>query len=198
MRSSGNMKNRTWKVVGWVVALAILLYFGTNLHIKLEDALLKAEAFEAKAEVVPQTAAELREELASIIRSGRDGKSGESGGAKLKEGEVFYTVDPNSKMEVNCLRKGRRPIDCESWGLYQEKIGTIQHYAMRVYGHEVTQVEALTIALDEEKAKEFMLECAIKVDGCVWNWTAAENNRAYVEVIVPLIRKLEAKHNPQL
>lgn len=110
----------------------------------------------------------------------------------IKEGEIFSSFDPNSKMRASCMvTGGKRPIDCESYGIYQEKIGTVMAYAPQLYGHEVTQIEAMTIANDEEKASDFLLQCAVKIQGCIWNWTSANNNHAVVEDLINKIRDLE-------
>lgn len=133
----------------------------------------------------PQKIAEVKDMLATIVHRG------ESTGKVLKDGEIYSVFDPSEAMKSKCLTPGTRPIDCESYGPYQIKIGTLRYFAKQVYGHEVTELEAMRIANDNVKAKEFFLECSIKVTGCVWHWTAAKNNRSKVEVLVEVIRKLE-------
>lgn len=128
----------------------------------------------------------LKDQLAAIVHQG------ETKGLKVKQGEIFSSFDPNSKMRAACMQiGGRRQLDCESYGPYQIKIGTVQHYAVQVYGHEVTQLDAMTITTDPEKSKDFFVQCSLKVTGCAWNWTAANNNRVAVETLINVIRTLE-------
>lgn len=137
-------------------------------------------------ENVPLKIQELKDQLANIVHQG------ESDGRNMHDGEIFSVFDPSDAMKGKCLKANTiRPIDCESYGPYQEKIGTIMYYAPKVYGKEVNQMEAMTIANDGEKAKDFFLKCSIKVQGCAWNWTAAKNNRDQVELLVNVIRSLE-------
>lgn len=148
----------------------------------------KAEAiFPASATVVDshETLQTLEDKLAAVVHQG------ESNGREMKDGEIYSVFDPSQAMRARCMQANTvRPVDCESYGPYQEKLGTIQFYAKQVYGHEVTQLEAMQIANDNDKAKDFFLKCSIKVEGCVYNWTAAQKNRAVVDVLVPLIRSL--------
>ena len=73
----------------------------------------------------------------------------------------------------------------------QIKLGTLQWFYPKVYGKEVSQMEALAITQDLEQAKRFFVDCAVKVEGCVWYWSTAEKHKAYFEVVIPLIRVLE-------
>ena len=117
----------------------------------------------------------------------------ETGKWSPKEGEIAPTFDPNSKQYESCIRiGGHMPKDCISYGPMQEKIGTVQHYAPQVYGRELTEREARDIAEGLQSSQYFFIECAIKVEGCVWNWTSATNNRDYVNSLVSIIRELEA------
>ncbi len=118
--------------------------------------------------------------------------NGETQNTIVKDGEIFSSFDPNSKMRSVCMRiGGKRPLDCESYGPLQEKLGTIQYYAPQVYGHTVTQQDAMLIANDTAKAEDFFLQCSLKVEGCVWNWTSANNNRAIVTSLIQKIRHEE-------
>lgn len=127
-----------------------------------------------------------KDQLAAIVHKG------ESQGKVMKEGEIYPVFDPSRKMRARCMQVGTvRPIDCESYGPYQEKIGTIQYYAPQVYGHSVTQSEAMDIANDNDKAKDFFVTCAINVSGCAWDWTSAVNHRETVQALIDTIREMQ-------
>lgn len=129
---------------------------------------------------------EMKEELADFVC----GK--ESAGIKVKSGDIFGTFDPSRAMAKRCSAVGGvQPIDCMSYGICQEKVGTIQHYAPQVYGHSVTQKEAFGIATDDKQARKFFVDCSIKVEGCVWNWSKAKEHPEYVRAKVEDIRKFE-------
>lgn len=129
-----------------------------------------------------------KDNLAAIVHAG------ESDGKIMNEGEIYSVFDPSRAMRARCFTPYTvRPLDCESYGPYQEKIGTIQHYAPAVYGHTVTQGEAMDIANDNDKAKDFFVSCAINVPGCAWDWTAATNHREAVQALIDTIRDMQRK-----
>jgi hypothetical protein len=76
----------------------------------------------------------------------------------------------------------------------QEKLSKIQLYWPQIHnGETISEIDALTLTQDPDKAKRFFLDCSIEVSGCVWNWTTAKDdgeNEAYFNLILPIIRQL--------
>lgn len=147
----------------------------------------KAEAIISTTVIdkTPDTIEALQDKLAAIVHKG------ESQGKVMKEGEIFQVFDPSQSMRARCSVQGARPLDCDSYGPYQEKIGTIIAHSKEVYGHVVTQAEAMDIANDNEKAKDFFLKCAVGVKGCAFEWTAAAQHRETVQILIDTIRSLQ-------
>lgn len=124
-----------------------------------------------------------------IARLQRD----ESGGGD-SGGDVFYTNDPSSDLVGTCSRiGGKRHIGCDSWGVMQFKLTTVMHYYDVLYGKKITEKEALTIALDDDKARALARDIIFDVEGGVWNWSAANNDASYYAYQIPFIRSLIAK-----
>jgi hypothetical protein len=135
--------------------------------------------------VEDKTGEELRAEMMGRLHRGESG-------VVLDEGEVLFTFDPNSSMRERCTRiGGSQPLDCLSMGPYQLKVGTIQHYYPTLYGKEITALDAIVLANDDEQAREFAERCIIEIQGCIWNWSAALSDRQYFEIVVPIIRKID-------
>lgn len=87
-----------------------------------------------------------------------DLKMCESGGAS--EETALITFDPhptNKKVQVASL------------GNFQFKVSTIQHYYSKFYSQDLTNKEAVLIALDDKKASELASEIIFK-DGALSNW----------------------------
>jgi hypothetical protein len=102
----------------------------------------------------------------------------------MKEDEIYSVFYPNKAMTAPCMTKGTvRPLDCGSYGPRQEKICSMAH-AQAVYGHTVTQAEAMEIANSNDGSRDFFLQCAEKVQGCAFEWTAAANHREIVQLLV--------------
>lgn len=118
----------------------------------------------------------------------------ETGTYVQKDGELLITYDPTKAMIASgvCLViGGKRPIDCDSYGPMEEKIGTIINYWPQLYGTSITQVEAFTVANDPVQAKKFFIDCSTKISGCIFNWTYANNNPVYFNIVIPIIRTAE-------
>lgn len=165
-------------IAGGMIYLAFMAGFSAQpIHVKAEI---------SEQDNLPIKIESLKNKLADIVHKG------ESDRRKMKDGEIFSVFDPSSDMKAQCMKAySVRPLDCESYGPYQEKIGTIMHYAKQVYGKELNQMEAMVIANSEEKAKDFFIQCSIKVQGCAWNWTAAKNRQTEVQMLIDTIRDLE-------
>lgn len=110
----------------------------------------------------------------------------------LKEGEVFYVNDPNSKMREACLRVGgKRPLSCDSWGPWQMKIEFIQRRHMELYAKPITEKDAILLALDNDKARAFASDCIFNLEGCVWEWSTSAKHVEFLKTMIPLVREME-------
>ncbi len=125
----------------------------------------------------------LEEKLTAIVWHG------ESRNYVPKDGEILKVFDPSSSTYASCIQQFNRDLDCISWGPMQIKIGTLQHYWPKLYGTEISQRDALDVALDLKKSQRFFVDCAAQLKGCVWNWTAAQKHPVEVELYVNLIRE---------
>ena len=193
--------SRKWKVAGFLTLVAIGAFFiwGHPMVIQMLDSAMKGSTVEAvnsfvaeaavDANMAEKTAEELREEMAGKIWDAESKKY------QPEPGEVFHTFDPNKAMYERCIKiGGKRPIDCDSYGPMQIKIGTIQHFWPKMYnGAEISQLDAIAMTQDVEKSKKFFTDCAVLVEGCVWEWTTASKHEEYFKVVIPVIRKLEGK-----
>jgi len=115
--------------------------------------------------------------------------NGESRKYTPENGEILKVFDPSKSMYGKCIQQFNRDLDCISWGPMQIKIGTVQHYWPQLYGVEITERDALEVALDLKKSQQFFVDCSVKLKGCAWNWTAAMNNKAQVQLYIDLIRE---------
>lgn len=132
--------------------------------------------------------AQLQKEV--IARLQRD----ESGDVDTSGGIVFYANDPRSDLQGSCARiGGKRNIECDSWGVMQFKLTTVMHYYDVLYGKQITEKEALLIALDDDQARALASDIIFKVEGGVWNWSAANNDANYFSYQIPFIRTLMDK-----
>lgn len=111
---------------------------------------------------------------------------------EVEAGELFYTNDPHSSISSECKRiGGKRGIACDSWSIMQFKLPTIQFYYKKLYEIELTEKEALMVALDDERAMALAEDIIFKVEGGIYEWAGAEKNRAYFNKQIPFIRSLE-------
>jgi len=96
---------------------------------------------------------ELKGELVSEIRQC------ESGGYVESDGLIIF--DPH---------KTNTKVRPASLGLYQFKVDTVKHYYKVLYQKEVSGLEAIQIALSEEKASELATDIIFKTDKGLINW----------------------------
>lgn len=124
-----------------------------------------------------------------IARLQRDESGGEASG-----GDVFYANDPRSDLRGTCTTiGGKRNIECDSWGVMQFKLTTVMHYHEVLYGEKITQKQALIIALDDDQARALASDIIFKVEGGVWNWSAAYKDESFYAYQIPFIRSLMEK-----
>jgi hypothetical protein len=141
----------------------------------------------AEAETVSISVDEMKERLDEIVWGGESKKK------VMKEGEILQTFDPNSAEYQECIRKGgRMPSYCISNGPRQIKLSMIQAYWPQVYdGEKISDLKAIEVMNSNEGSKQFFLDCAIKVEGCVWRWEAAKKHADEVEFLIKWIRKAQ-------
>jgi hypothetical protein len=136
-------------------------------------------------EIVNQKADKLADEMVNKL-CGQ-----ESSEMSVAEGDLFITFDPSKSMYNKCITiGGKMPVDCLSAGECQLKIGTVKHYYPQLYGKTITTTDALLLANNPTQARTFTKDCAIKIDGCIWNWTTANDDPTYYETIIPIIRQI--------
>lgn len=188
-----------------LVALALASAFGGYYLSTLTSSVVVDNRSEVE-EAVEETARRYEEQLAAregdikeivtqlqrevVARLQRD----ESGDVDTSGGIVFYTNDPRSDLQGQCARiGGKRHIECDSWGVMQFKLTTVMYFYDVLYGQKITEKEALLIALDDDKARELASDIIFKVEGGVWNWSAASNDANYFSYQIPFIRTLMDK-----
>jgi hypothetical protein len=119
-------------------------------------------------------------------------KDGESRGINFKEGEMKPTFDPPQSLKASCGKiGGTMKSECLSWGAYQAKSGTIQLWAKQLDGTELTEKQAIELALDTERMTEFVTRVIFSLKGSIWNWSYATANRTWFDDKISTIRTLE-------
>ena len=120
-------------------------------------------------------------------------RDAESSGYNPKEGDLFYTHDSAKSLRAECTKTGgKRNLECESWGIMQMKIPTIQLWHKQLGKGEITEKDAMLLALDGEKAVAFAEEVIFGIKGSVWAWTTATADRTWFDYQINLIRDLES------
>jgi hypothetical protein len=173
-----------------IVALFVGVYFfgklgaGNQIAVVKDVVAPKVFAGITKEAQAYKTIEELKEEMVGKIWSNESGK------LNHPKGELFVTYDQAMRESGVCTKQGgHRPKDCDSYGPMQIKLGTLQYYWKKLYGTTITDIDALLLTQDTEKSKAFFLDCAIKIEGCVFNWTYAKKNPEYFNIVLPIIRK---------
>lgn len=75
-----------------------------------------------------------------------------------------------------------------SYGCMQMKISTVQFFSKKLYNQDISNHDAIILALDCEKAKALSKDIVFKVQGGLFNWSVADKE---MKVRVELIKKLE-------
>ena len=103
----------------------------------------------------------------------------ESGNVSQDVGLIVY--DNNKKGTL----KGKH---IPSHGVMQYKSETAQRHYKGVYGTEISNYDAIILALTNDKAKELAGEAIVKIEGSLWEWTCATKDMG---IKVELIRELK-------
>lgn len=135
-----------WVVFGLVVAYLIGSY--TNKRIVYER--VKEQV------ILDNLVAKVNELKGSLINDLRQCESGD-----LKESDGLVTFDPHPT---------KKSVQIPSFGLFQEKKSFVQHYYKVLYNKDITGLEAIQIALDEEKSAELASDVIFKTENGLSNW----------------------------
>lgn len=121
-----------------------------------------------------------------------------------KEDTLFIKIDELKDQVVNDLSLKENPTlipavyddnkakslpkkDKISYGCMQMKISTIQLFSKQLGKENISDLDAVYLALDCEKAKEFSKEAIFGIKGALWHWsTATKEMGAKVELIKSL------------
>ena len=141
---------KVYKLVLWLVAIGIVCWFGGSYFNK------QIVYKQVEKEVILDNLTEKVNELKGVLVS--DLRQCESGG--LKESDGLVTFDPHPT---------KKQVQIPSFGLYQFKKSTVQFYYKKFYNKEITGLEAINIALSEEKSSELASEIIFR-DGALNNW----------------------------
>ena len=76
-----------------------------------------------------------------------------------------------------------------SFGLYQFKIETVQHYKQKFNREELTRLDALLLSLNGEQSRELAEQIIFDEVGGIWNWETCAKEKSLAQEI-SLIRKL--------
>lgn len=96
--------------------------------------------------------------------------------------DLIYTFDPDPRQPNKQIA---------SFGQFQYKLKTIVDYQKMLYGVEITERQALDIALDEGKARDLTLDIVFKDNGKgVLNWFNCSKKHD-LKTKVELIKELE-------
>lgn len=157
-----------WSLLGLIVVASSVLtnYYGFNAklvsavsasrtvfsnHPSIETVSLqvpeaKAGEDDVKKQVYSEIKQDLQEKYITDLGPGCESKG-------VKEPEALVTFDPDKTGKIE-----RVP----SFGPYQFKVPTVQHYYKLLYKKTITQREAIEIALDPVKSKELARDVAFR------------------------------------
>ena len=178
-------------VIGIIVVSGTYLGKTTSMEVKkVSKSVASAVVHTAKAERSPdrldKAVLALKREVVDHLRKD------EGGGHVIAEGEIFGTFDPTDSMNAKCKKVGgKMPSECMSYGLYQAKLETIKMWNKQLNGVSMTDMEALTLALDTEKMTEFVTRVVFEIKGSCFAWTACRNEKTWYNERIDMIRKLE-------
>ena len=170
-------------LVGAAIVYGINIYF-RYLDIQRDNAIYKATE-ELDLVRTNRKVEELKDEIRNKIIFN------ESSIYETNTGELFLTFDPYGKILERCRRiGGKMNLDCLSFGPLQFKLSTVIYFESRLNGNDITEMEALVIAQDIDKASKLFDDIVYGVEGGIWNWAAAEKDRQYYATVIPIVRKL--------
>ena len=160
----------TWGVV--ILVLVASYYIGTRKsEIVYEKEIIDKQVI---LDNLIEKINELKGKLVNDIRQC------ESGGYEESDGLVTFDPHPTNK-KVQAL----------SFGLYQFKKSTVQHYYKTLMGKDITGLEAIQIALSEDKSAELASKIIFETTNGLSNWyncTKKVNAKGQLETINMLLK----------
>lgn len=84
--------------------------------------------------------------------------------------DAIIVFDPRKKDLASCQRVGGVRLHCYSFGPFNFKVATVQHYYEKFYGYTPTDKEAIDIALDNELSRELAHKVIFEEVGGINNW----------------------------
>lgn len=191
MKTQIRSSNGRWKKTGgWIGRIFIALIIAISISPFLPKRALEVNNIPmvpnvASAETItPEIVEKMKKDVVERLQAS------ESKGHEIKDGEMFITLDPNSKMKDACLRiGGKSPVDCYSFGVFQIKISTAQRWYKMLYQKDITEMEAMNIVLDKQKAESLAIDAIVGIEGAIYEWSGALKDREFYDYIIPLIRE---------
>ena len=181
-----------WTVMIVTFIVAVGSYIFNNKDIFEEITYQKEKTISDISEIeknLPKTLPEKIKVLKDRVRNKI--MNGESAGIVVKEGDLFPTFDPHEEIIEKCRRiGGKMNLDCLSFGSLQFKISTIVRFEKELNGIDVTEIEALIIAHDIERAAKLFDDIVYGIEGGIWMWAVANRDKSYYSTVIPIIREL--------
>ena len=86
------------------------------------------------------------------------------------DADLVIVFDPKDSDDIRCRKQGNVRLYCYSFGDFNFKIATVQYYYYMFNGIDLSDTEAMNIALDPEQARELAYEIIFNEVGGIWNW----------------------------
>jgi len=141
---------KVYKIVLWLVVIGIGCWYGGGYFNK-EIVYQQIE----KQVILDNLTEKVNELKGSLVN---DLRKCESGGYVESDGLVTFDPHPTKKN-----------VQIPSFGLFQFKKSTVQYYYKKFYNKDITGLEAINIALSEQKSGELVSEIIFR-DGALSNW----------------------------
>jgi len=154
-------------------ALVVLLFGISVMLVSLYFPKYKIVEKEVMVDNLTPKIANLKGELLATL------KQCESGGRSEDFGLVTFDPHPTNKK-----------VQVASFGSYQFKASTVQHYYKTLYGQDITGKEAILIALDDNKAGQLASDIIFKTSRSVSEWFNCSNKHD-LKSKVAVIKNLE-------
>lgn len=129
-----------------------------------------------KEVILDNLKAKINELKGSLVK---DLRQCESGGYVESDGLVTFDPHPTNKK-----------VQIASFGLYQFKKSTVIHYYKTLYNKDITGLEAINIALSEEKSAELASKIIFETENGLSNWLNC-SNKINGKGRLEIIRQLE-------
>jgi len=162
---------KAYKLVLIMLVIGVVAYFGGA---KFSKQIVYKQV--EKEVILDNLTGKINEKKGELVKELRECES-----KGYVESDGLVTWDPNPK---------NKKVQIASFGLYQFKVSTVQFYYKKFYNKDVTGLEAIQIALSEEKSAELASEIIFR-DGALNNWyncTKAKGLQSKLDVINSLLK----------